>query len=242
MGMHDLLKTTLKNSDDSTSALMYSPGRLLVYLITGPTGLQYVGIVYGKNQTVAGRWGQHCNPKVNAKHRRLERAVAEYGSDAFTIEVIDEVYNLSVLGAKEQFYIKSFGTYPNGYNGNFGKWNGIPTNLHTEDSKRKIREHTKIALSDPSVRLRMSLSHKGTVMPKETKDKIAKSHEGIRPSKSTRNKLSAIAQCRVYTRETREKMRQSRIGIKDSEETRRRKSVAAKTAHQRRKFESQGAV
>lgn len=89
----------------------------LVYLVTGPTGLHYVGIIHGAKQTVAGRWREHCSGKARGP---LERAIRAHGPAAFSIAVIDTARTTTELQQKERLYVAVFDSYCNGYNGTPG--------------------------------------------------------------------------------------------------------------------------
>src|SRR5207247_2341048 len=92
------------------------PGQLLVYLATCiPTGLRYVGIIYGRKQTIARRWRTHCKPSSAERYRRLERAIQQFGPDAFTVGAIDDAENLDELRGKEKTYVFVLDTFRNGY-------------------------------------------------------------------------------------------------------------------------------
>ncbi len=90
------------------------PGQKLVYLITGPAG-HYIGIVFGKNQTVTGRWHQHCS-SLRFTAPRLECAIATFGKQAFTISIIANAATPVELKLKEQFFIRLYSSIQRGYN------------------------------------------------------------------------------------------------------------------------------
>jgi|ERR1700685_74509 len=70
--------------------MMRESGQFLVYLaICLVTGMPYVGIVYGKNQTVEHRWQEHIRPRKQAYNHRLERAIREHGAENFKAENVN---------------------------------------------------------------------------------------------------------------------------------------------------------
>lgn len=91
-----------------------------VYIVTGPGGRKYVGIVYGCKQTVAERWREHCSLRAATKHLRLERAIQKFGPAAFKIQTIDSALTIEELRRKETYYILLFNTHRTGYNGTTG--------------------------------------------------------------------------------------------------------------------------
>jgi len=96
-----------------------------IYLVTClPTGLKYVGAtnkIYGHLT----RWSYHISDaKSEQKYDKncsvLHKAINQYGSDNFTVEMIDEC-TFKQLDDFEQKYVAEFNTlYPNGYNMSIG--------------------------------------------------------------------------------------------------------------------------
>src|ERR1017187_6487051 len=94
---------------------------MLIYLVTcKTTGLRYVGQIHGKQQTVAGRWSEHCAPPPCKSNYRLERAIREHGAENFSTCIIDKADDRATLNFKERFHIALQDSHVNGYNGNTG--------------------------------------------------------------------------------------------------------------------------
>lgn len=134
---------------------------MLVYLITcNVSGKHYVGIT---TSTLPRRWSQH---KSNAKHGRrgkLYSAIRKYGLQNFAIEQIATANTRDELTAKEQFFIKQYDSFVNGYNltcGGDGSSGWVPG-----ESFRKRRSELTAGSKNPffnqrhtdSARARMSL-------------------------------------------------------------------------------------
>lgn len=125
-----------------------------VYCVTGPAGKKYIGIVYGRKQTVAGRWCEHCSPRAATKHLRLERAIRKYGPAAFRIQTIDSARTIEELRRKESYYILLFGTHRSGYNGTTGdSFAAAQQALHLSRQRPEYRQRRReIALGNNAMR------------------------------------------------------------------------------------------
>jgi group I intron endonuclease len=156
-------------------SLLNKQGQFLVYLVTCLiTGLPYVGVVYGVNQSVQGRWEQHCNPWKGAYHHRLERAIREHGEVNFTVEVIDKADDRRMLGFKERFYISLYDAFKNGYNGSTGGRTMIPADRSSEHCRKISEALIARGIKPPSAKGRthseesltkMRLAHLGKASP-----------------------------------------------------------------------------
>ncbi len=93
-----------------------------LYLITGPKGLQYVGVT---SATASKRWLQHVSDafRNDRTHNRLYNAIRKHGAAAFFIRTL-LVASWEYVLNMEQSAIEAFKTMsPNGYNlktGGFG--------------------------------------------------------------------------------------------------------------------------
>jgi hypothetical protein len=131
------------------------PGRMLVYLITcKPTGQKYVGIVYGKKQTVASRWKEHC--KAPRHGRLLFNATQEHGSEQFTVETIDAADDIPQLGFKECFHIRFHGSHfsEGGLNGSCG--GGDIASAHSPEVRARASAAMRKAFENPELRAHQS--------------------------------------------------------------------------------------
>lgn len=113
----------------------------------------------------------------------LTQAVAKYGKEMFSVELIDTADTLEELGEKEKHWIKTLNSQdPSvGYNitpGGIhvpieGQDNGFYGKHHTEETKQKLRESRK---NSPP-------------MSQETRNKIADAHRGSHRTLETRKKM-----------------------------------------------------
>lgn len=124
---------------------------MIVYKITNKiNNKSYIGQT---TRNLEDRIKQHL--KDSGKCWAIRRALAKYGVDAFTIDVVDTATTMQELNKKESEYIVEFKTlHPDGYNLNTGGYN----KKWSEESKRK-----------------MSKSHTGKKLSQEHKDRISKS-------------------------------------------------------------------
>ena len=90
-----------------------------IYKITNKiNGKVYVGKT---TRTVQERWEEHLREyrKERCKNRPLYRAIRKYGTNAFTVETLEEV-DLENLSERETYWIEYFHTYSGGYNATVG--------------------------------------------------------------------------------------------------------------------------
>ena len=90
--------------------------------------------------TIERRWYQH---KINAKkdnysHMPLYSAIRKYGIENFNISCVEEVSDISLLSEREQYWIKYYDTYNNGYNATLG---GDGTMLYDYDTIWELWEN-----------------------------------------------------------------------------------------------------
>lgn len=90
-----------------------------IYLITNKINhKKYIGKT---SYSIEVRWEQHKRDSLKEKCeiRPLYRAMRKYGIDNFCIEQIEEC-DINVLEEREQYWIKYYDTYKNGYNATLG--------------------------------------------------------------------------------------------------------------------------
>jgi hypothetical protein len=115
-----------------------TPGLLLCYLIRQRGKPVYVGIVFGKSQTVNRRFEDHCQRGGN-NGQRIHDAIKREGRENFTVEVIGRSRSrVSALAQLEIRNIKKWRTYwkDGGLNGSRGG-----CGADTDDPKWR-RSHT----------------------------------------------------------------------------------------------------
>ena len=90
-----------------------------IYLITNKiNNKKYVGKT---TKSIKERWEEHLkdSKKEKCEIRPLYRAIRKYGIENFTIEEIEKC-NIISLSEKEQYWIKYYNTYEDGYNATLG--------------------------------------------------------------------------------------------------------------------------
>lgn len=86
-----------------------------IYTITGPNGRVYVG----QTKDLWSRWNDHVKALHFGEHTNthLQRAWNTYGPEAFSFELIEEVYWCQeTLDAREAFWGEKLGALTEGYN------------------------------------------------------------------------------------------------------------------------------
>ena len=101
---------------------------MIIYKITNQiNGKVYIGQTV---RTLSERFKEHARKKSY-----LGNAIKKYGKGSFTVEKIDQSFNVDDLNAKEIFWIKEYNSLmPSGYNLCFGGGNTMGYN-HKESSK-----------------------------------------------------------------------------------------------------------
>ena len=155
-----------------------------IYLIRNLiTNLCYIGKTKG---SILKRIMQHLDGK-SPNCREIYEAVKEYGKENFEYEILCEGVIPELLSDLEKQYIREYNTqYPHGYNCNEG---GEGAKYLYEDTIKKMSESAKNR-STPHPMLnkkhtkeskeKMSESHKGKKLPKETTQKISVTMSKIR--------------------------------------------------------------
>jgi group I intron endonuclease len=84
-----------------------------IYLITNKlTGKQYIGQT---TSSLKDRWLSH-RKRTSFYGDLLCDDIRYVGEHNFSIQILEEVNNLSLLNEREIYWIAEYGTYPNGYN------------------------------------------------------------------------------------------------------------------------------
>jgi group I intron endonuclease len=96
----------------------------------------------------------HFNELRKGVHHsyKLQKAWEEYGEDSFEMTLIDEYWEED-LRESEDFWVKHYNSYHNGYNCTDVIQRGVPL---TEEQKRVLSESAKKAGQDPELRTKRS--------------------------------------------------------------------------------------
>ena len=133
----------------------------VIYKIVAPNGKVYVGQTI---HNVERRWKEHIIDANDARKdhcKLLNRSIRKYGSDNFSIEVIEMCDN-SKLNQRETYYIHTLSTLkPNGLNLKLGGSNGS----HIDETKQKISNALKGCEVPESRRLKLSKTKKNNDLP-----------------------------------------------------------------------------
>lgn len=116
------------------------------------TGKVYIG----QSQDIESRWRGHLRTLRNGKHKNLKllRSFNMHGETAFEFTVL-EICHISILNAREQFWMDAKDSYRNGYNArplaasNRG-------NTFDAETRARIRALRKKTWENPALRARMS--------------------------------------------------------------------------------------
>ena len=139
-----------------------------VYKITNKiNGKIYIGIT---NQGSGTRYRHHWYEARIGEPSPIHKAMAKYGEENFTLEIIDFADTYDELKEKEKFYIKKFNSMDRsiGYNlteggdGTFGR-------LHSEETKEKIRQKALGRKASEETKKKMSEARKGKCSDKKRK-------------------------------------------------------------------------
>jgi len=217
-----------------------------VYLITGPTGLQYVGKSWDCDGIPA-RWQEHkrCAEKGQEDSPRLYNAIRCHGWDAFKKEIIHvitfETHGENwkrIIAATEDTEIISRKTLsPGGYNLVIG--NNTGNSQMSEETREKLRiantgeKNPRFDISNggeahpmfgkhqsEEARKKISEAGKGRIKSAETRKKISEANKGKLRSEEHRRKLSEAMKGRTASEEHRRKLSEAMKGRITSEETR----------------------
>lgn len=140
----------------------------IVYKHTCPNGKCYIGITGQKPNY---RWGRGSGYNTQV----FGRAIKKYGWDNITHEILCEGLTLEEAHTKEIEFIAKYQSCDKnyGYNCNLGGEGGLGYK-HSEESKKKMREHTLAMWRDPDERQRMlahiksvSECNRGRKMPRD---------------------------------------------------------------------------
>ena len=205
----------------------------VVYLLTSPSGKQYVGQSWDYNR----RMSYYRRGKCKSQ-RVLYRAIKKYGWDNFTsVCIVQGIQTQEWLDKIETAYIKAFNTLsPHGYNMTTGGEGGKPcaeTRKKIGDARRGKPSPNKGKEASPETRAKMSAANRGKKHSAETIAKMSAAKRGKTKSLEHRAKLSAANRGRSPwnkgkspSAETRAKLRASHLGKSKSPEHRAKMSAS----------------
>lgn len=112
---------------------------MYIYLITNKiNGKCYVGRTI---KSIDKRFKEHCS--VNSCCIKLRNAIQFYGSDNFSLNLLDTASNITSLCKKEFYWIKKFNCILNGYNIKNGSENYIQKSPSKTTIKKKYKRKKK---------------------------------------------------------------------------------------------------
>lgn len=155
---------------------LYTMIRGIIYKYTSPSNKHYIG------QTIHPK-----SRKIEHKHNskvlktKFYNAIKKYGFDSFEFSVLYETPLLpkeeviKLLNEKEQYYIKMFDSFNNGYNHDEGGKAriGFKHKLETIELYKKQRSFVPQEIRD-----KISKSNKGKIIPEEVRKKISEGNKG----------------------------------------------------------------
>ena len=175
----------------------------LIYKHTAPNGKAYIG----QTCDIAKRNSHH---KTGSSCRLFAKAIAKYGWDSFSHEILAEGLTLEQANIKEAEMIAMHMTRsPHGYNLKEGGLNSS----HAEETK-----------------IRISRSHTGKIVPREVGRKISatKKAQPDHVKEAIKEKLRAANIGKKASDEARAKMSAAKTGVKKSPESVRKTAAAHK--------------
>ena len=160
-----------------------------VYMHITPSGKCYIGVT--KNDTKF-RWK---NGKSYKNCRRFNAAIKKYGWESIKHLILYQDLSQEDAYKKEKELIKKYKSN----NPNFGYNISLGGNTVSDETKKLISEKTKLAMSRPEVKEKISISQRNRVSPlkgrnltEEHKRKLSDSHKG----KGKKHTISSIEKMR----------------------------------------------
>lgn len=178
-------------------------------IINIATGKYYVGSAVN----IINRIKSHFNQLSNNKHhsKKLQNSYNKHGCDKFLFETILFCKTEDLI-FYEQRSINTFNSFKYGYNSSPTAGN-ILGYKHTEESKQKIALANSKRIHTIESRKKRSIAITGTILSKETKEKISKANK--EQFSSEEGKLSLLNRPAV-TKKTKFKISQSLVGNNNS--------------------------
>lgn len=176
---------------------------MFVYKISNNiNGKVYIGIT---SSSIEQRYKWHVRDCKNGVNKKLYHAMRKYGIDNFKIELIESADD-AIIDKREEFYIKLYDSFSNGYN--------------ASPVSHGIRQHNE------TTKKRMSEKAKGRKQSKDTLNKKSiamknfwKDNDELKKQYSQQAQTNFKNREYTQTNEFRENARQRMLGTKRSEET-----------------------
>lgn len=151
---------------------------------------------------------EHINRRD--KNSLISQAIAKYGKDVFTFEILHDGILDFMLDDLEKDEIKKHNAFaPHGYNlttgGNSGRKASAETCQKMSNAMKGRRSWNKGKKLSIEHRQKLSKAKKGTKLSLETRQKMSKAHKGNTYRKGTKHSL-----------ETRRKMSKAKIGNRNA--------------------------
>jgi len=141
----------------------------------------------------------------------IKRAIAKYGIENFTREILYECSSEEEMNEKEKFYIEKLGSLvPIGYNiqsGGEGGDNGVRTRTFTLEWIENIKKGKKDYKCSDETKKKLSEAGKNRHFPEEVRQKMSKAHKGKKVSEETKKKISKARKGRKVKEKTKEFLR-----------------------------------
>lgn len=108
----------------------------IIYIVTSPSGKMYVG------QTTTSLKNRKRKHVLDSKRHdyAFSRAILKYGASNMKWEILEDGISPLDLNRKEEYYIKKFDTFKNGYNSTEG---GDFNPMDYQELRNKVSERTK---------------------------------------------------------------------------------------------------
>lgn len=151
-------------------------------------GKIYIGLTKNPKR----RWQQHKSDAKGKCKQYIHHAMAKYGIDNFTFEIISSHKILEDADRHEISLINQYNTRNKqyGYNIAVGGEHGMLGFHHSDDAKKKMSESRKGYKPSIETRQKMSKSRSKVIITDEWAQNISKSNKGKIISQETKDKMS----------------------------------------------------
>jgi group I intron endonuclease len=174
----------------------------------------------GSSKDIHRRWEAHRSHLKYGRHpnKHLQNAYNQYGKEAFTYTVLEEITNDEELIVREQHWIDTLDSCSEEYGYNLTI--DIKRRSHNTVTRAKMRDIRKGRSHSAETRLRIGAAQKGRSISHEQRDLLRLLSTGRTPSIETRSKISLALRKRTLSPEHRKKISISARGRAHSEATR----------------------